>query len=90
MAVLTLCNLICEEASIPWTAIRLLTGEIVYGGRVTDDMDQRCLLSLLKTFYRPEALENGHKYSSLGVSYLSPSPANAFFDKIDSYGMLTT
>ena len=47
----------------PWEALRYLTGEVVYGGRVTDSWDRRCLLSILNTFYCPQALQPHYSYS---------------------------
>ena len=44
-------------------ALVYITGEITYGGRVTDNWDQRCLRTILKRFFSPETLEPGYKYS---------------------------
>ena len=41
--------------------------QITYGGRVTDAWDQRCLRAILKTFFSPETLEPGYKYSPSGA-----------------------
>ena len=39
------------EDAIPWDAMLYMTGHINYGGRVTDDWDRVCLLSILKKYY---------------------------------------
>ena len=67
MAVKQLSQLFTNENDIPWPALWYLTGEITYGGRVTDDMDRRCLQSLLLKFFIPEALEPNYAFTSNGV-----------------------
>jgi len=36
---------------------------------VTDQWDQRCLSTILKTFFAPNTLDEGYKYSPSGVYY---------------------
>ena len=60
--------LLTEHRDVPWKAIRYLTGDIAYGGRVTDHWDQRCLHSILGKFYSPEALEENYGYTEDLVS----------------------
>ena len=60
--------LLTEHHEVPWKAIKYLTGEIVYGGRVTDYWDQRCLQSILGKFYTPMALQESYGYT---VDYVS-------------------
>ncbi len=38
---------------VPWDSILFLTGTITYGGRVTDNLDQRLLITTLRKFYTP-------------------------------------
>lgn len=56
-----------EKEEIAWDAIKYLTGEIIYGGRVTDNQDRRCLMSILETFLNPAILEEGYAYTSSGI-----------------------
>ena len=55
--------LLTEHREVPWKAIKYLTGDIAYGGRVTDSWDQRCLQAILEKFYSPEALQEGYGYT---------------------------
>ncbi len=60
--------LLTEQDEIPWPALWYLTGEVTFGGRVTDDWDRRCLHRLLQKFYHPRALNAKYKYSPDGVN----------------------
>ncbi|XP_078532463.1 dynein axonemal heavy chain 6-like [Lissotriton helveticus] len=68
-------NLYCQEGKLPWPALIYITGEITYGGRVTDAWDQRCLRTVLKRFFSPTTLEDSYKYSDSGI-YFSPEADN--------------
>uniref|UniRef100_A0A4W3JPJ3 Dynein heavy chain C-terminal domain-containing protein n=1 Tax=Callorhinchus milii TaxID=7868 RepID=A0A4W3JPJ3_CALMI len=58
------------QEQIPWQALRYLTGEVVYGGRVTDSWDRRCLNCILQMFYTPEILQEGHRFSADGIYHI--------------------
>uniref|UniRef100_A0A4W5QNL0 Uncharacterized protein n=1 Tax=Hucho hucho TaxID=62062 RepID=A0A4W5QNL0_9TELE len=64
-------NLYCQTGHIPWDALIYITGEITYGGRVTDAWDQRCLRTILKSFFSPVTLDPGYTFSTSGV-YFAP------------------
>ncbi|KAI8801429.1 dynein heavy chain and region D6 of dynein motor-domain-containing protein [Cladochytrium replicatum] len=65
-------NILLEQKTIPWDALLYLTGEITFGGRVTDDWDRRTLKSMLSKYYTPLILDNGYKFSSSGIYYAPP------------------
>jgi len=58
-----------EQEEIPWDAILWITGQINYGGRVTDANDLRCLMATLSKYMCVENLEDGYVYSESGKYY---------------------
>ena len=60
------------EQRIPWDALLYVTGEINYGGRVTDDWDRRCLNTILERSYRAPILEDGDFRLSKSGEYFIP------------------
>ncbi|XP_075781391.1 dynein axonemal heavy chain 14 isoform X1 [Pelodiscus sinensis] len=59
--------LLANHKEIPWPAICYMTGEVAYGGRVTDHWDRRCLLSILNNFYNPAVLQEDFVYTIDGI-----------------------
>jgi len=84
-------NLFLSQNSndIPFKTLSFLTGEINYGGRVTDDWDRRTLLTLCRDFYCEGVLKGGHK---IAPGYLTPPPSNLneYLEEISSYPIADT
>lgn len=70
-AIAVLSRFLNEQDTVPWDALTYVTGHINYGGRVTDDWDRRCLMTILERFYNPKILDEGYKFSSSG-KYFAP------------------
>ena len=43
--------------------------QINYGGRVTDDLDRRCLMTILEQYYTVRVLDDDYRFSSSGTYY---------------------
>lgn len=54
----------------PLEALRYLTGECNYGGRVTDDKDRTLMECVLKTFYNEKTfMDDDYRFSPSGIYY---------------------
>ncbi|KAL7754338.1 hypothetical protein RI367_000319 [Sorochytrium milnesiophthora] len=58
--------------AIPWDALRYLTGEIAFGGRVTDEWDRRTLNTLLNKYYTPRIMDDSYRFSTSNAYYAPP------------------
>jgi len=56
----------------PFDALKYLTGECNYGGRVTDDKDRRCLETILKGIYCEDIISNENYSLSPSGTYKAP------------------
>ena len=65
-----------EQEDVPWEALVYVTGIINYGGRVTDDMDRRCLITTLEKYYCPDNLGDDYFYSESEL-YRAPPRGDA-------------
>ena len=56
----------------PFDALKYLTGECNYGGKVTDDKDRRLLATILEDFYCENIFDDDYKFSPSGIYFAPP------------------
>ncbi|KAI8819310.1 dynein heavy chain and region D6 of dynein motor-domain-containing protein [Fimicolochytrium jonesii] len=66
-------NFLSEYDTVPYDALSYLTGQCNYGGRVTDDKDRRCLMTLLDLFYTPQIEKDKYSFSPSGKYHVPDS-----------------
>lgn len=78
-------NSVGADDKVPWDAMLYMTGHINYGGRVTDDWDRVCLLSILKRYYNQTVLDK-EKYELGPKIYYVPPQGNqkSYMDYVQS------
>ena len=58
-------NMTMDYDEVPFEALKYLTGECNYGGRVTDSNDRRVLSALLADFYTEDVFSKDYKVAGL-------------------------
>jgi dynein heavy chain len=55
--------------------------QINYGGRVTDDLDRRCLMSILRQYITPRVLDDAYRLTPSGTYYVpQDGPLDSYRD----------
>ena len=72
-----------EQEHIPWDAMNYVTGNINYGGRVTDDWDRRCLMCIMRKFYNSSVLEDNAMLTNSSDLYYIPKAGS--FESFTTY-----
>ena len=73
MVVDSILVVLCAWQDVQFAALRYLTGQCNYGGRVTDDWDRRTLVCILNKFYVEDVLATErYTYSSSGIYFCPP------------------
>lgn len=74
-----------SDTEVPYKALRYLTGECNYGGRVTDDNDRRTIVTILNQFYQPHINDADHALSTSGIYRVpEPGPISNYLEYIQS------
>ncbi|KAJ4452164.1 Dynein heavy chain 1, axonemal [Periplaneta americana] len=56
-----------EYLEVPFKVLLYTAGEINYGGRVTDDWDRRCIMFMLRDYYKAEVVSEKYIFDKNGV-----------------------
>ena len=73
-----------EYNDAPYKVLTYTAGHINYGGRVTDDWDRRCMMSMLALFYREEVLGGGHVFDPSSI-YVQQTPEETDYNEYMTY-----
>jgi dynein heavy chain len=71
VCVMQLKRFLSKYDAVPYKVIKFLTGQINYGGRVTDDWDRRTLMTIINRFVTPDVMKDNYLFSETLPEYKS-------------------
>ncbi|KAM3182197.1 hypothetical protein ACTXT7_012865 [Hymenolepis weldensis] len=83
-------DLFSDEHGFAWGALKYITAEITYGGRVTDSWDQRCLGVILSRFFGEGTLVDTYQFCINSDLYHPPplEHLSEYLDYIDELPLM--
>jgi len=78
-------NMLELGGKIPWDTLLFVIGHINYGGRVTDDLDRRCLLAILEKYVTPNILNDDYQFSASGTYRCPPNSSTATVEEFREF-----
>ncbi|XP_018339413.1 PREDICTED: dynein heavy chain 1, axonemal-like isoform X2 [Trachymyrmex septentrionalis] len=64
-----------EYNTLPFKVLIYTAGHINYGGRITDDWDRRCVLTLLEDYYNANVISQDYQFDEKGFYHQLPAAA---------------
>ncbi|KAG5345241.1 DYH1 protein, partial [Acromyrmex charruanus] len=64
-----------EYNTLPFKVLIYTAGHINYGGRITDDWDRRCVLTLLEDYYNANVISQDYQFDEKGFYHQLPDAA---------------
>jgi hypothetical protein len=65
-----------EYPDIPYSTLSYTCGECNYGGKVTDAHDRHTLMTILESYYTPQAVSQDSFQLSISGKYIIPPSTN--------------
>jgi dynein heavy chain len=75
-----------DYEEVPYKVLNYVGAEVNYGGRVTDDKDQRLIRTILQTYVNKDVLTSGHAYSKSGLyKVIDPGEKEDYVEYIKTF-----
>ena len=75
ISIKTLEQFLSQAGAIQFRGLRYMIGECIYGGKVTDVWDRRCLNFIMSDYFNPEIKKPQYSFTESGT-YYAPEEAN--------------
>jgi dynein heavy chain len=75
------------RTDIPWSSLKYLIGDAMYGGRVSDDMDRRILQTYFDEYFGDFLFSEGQtfRFSHLGDAYIIPQLEKGLLEEFHNH-----